>query len=168
MKPSSVVDRPFTPTPSELEKPRRGVFGHVVRAGILATLLALAVGAGGRGASTPGEAETRLVPARQVAELPFQPFVAPAPAADDEPREQPAAQVGRSGIAPRQVAPQAPAGQAPTTGGGGDTNVVYDNGTNDTETSSGGSHVTNDSTLHSRAGVDTGQDDEPAEEDAEP
>lgn len=126
---------------------------------VLAVLLALAAGAPGRGSLAANDAETtRLTPARQLVELPFEPFVGPG--AQAGPQEQPAAQVGQSRVAPRRLAPAEPAAQAPS-GGGGDTHVTYQNGTNDTDTSSGGSHVTNDADLHTRAGVDTGPDPEP-------
>lgn len=162
MKPSSVMSRPagdHVRVPSvDPETPGRGVLGQIVRAGVLALLLATALGAPGRGTTKATEPETPLTPARQLVELPFQPFVDPA--ASDVEAERPA-QVAPSRVAPRQVAPAQPAAEAPS-GGGGDTNVTYDNGTNDTDTSSGGSHVNNDANLHSRAGVnvDQGSDEE--------
>lgn len=163
MKPSSVMSRPAgdrAGVPSVApETPGRGVLGQIVRAGVLALLLATALGAPGRGTTKATEPETPLTPARQLVELPFQPFVDPA--ASDVEAERPAAQVAPSRVAPRQVAPAQPAAEAPS-GGGGDTNVTYNNGTNDTDTSSGGSHVNNDANLHSRAGVnvDQGSDEE--------
>jgi hypothetical protein len=166
MTPSSVMYRPAGDPASTshvaAERPGPGVLGQIIRAGVLAVLVAAALGAPGRGSTSATEPETPLTPARQLVELPFQPFVDPAPASEVD-AEQPAGQVAPRQVAPRQVAPVAPTADAPS---GGDTNVTYDNGSNDVNAGSGGSSVNNDANLHTRAGVETSE--EPEEEPAGP
>lgn len=74
--------------------------------------------------------------------------------------EAPAAAPGDARPARRSAAPAAAPADPPASNSGGQTSVVAGNGTEETDTSSGGAHVNNDATVKSQTGVQSG-DPEP-------
>ena len=125
--------------------------GRVRLALTLAALLLLAAIAGG----------VRAQNSTQKPSAPVQPLeftnlsdVSPRVAAPDEPAAAPASsQTSRRSTAPAAAAPADP---PVSNQSAGQTSVVAGNGTEETETNSGGAHVNNDATVQSETGMQSG------------
>ncbi len=125
---------------------------------VLALMAAVATFAGGR--PTSSREVGRVTPTKVFLPIPKKVATtvvdeAPAPAVDasrTRVARQPAAQTGTS---------QPAQGAGAATGGGGDTNVTVENGSNDTDTNSGGAHVGNNADVSANSSTHTAEDDGP-------
>lgn len=104
--------------------------------------------------------KVQLEPASDLLPVPVSVGNTVEPAAEEKAQVAPAPARSRSAVAPQTgtgTTGTAPAGSAAGTAGGGNTDVTIDNGTNDTETSSGGSSVNNNANMcSSSSGIQTG------------
>jgi len=151
---ATLIDDPAARAADPIAPPGRGTLAHLLRAALLAILLVSALGAPGGGNETAPTEDPTSAPVSRLLEVPTAPKqVLPAIVPEEAPVAPRRAQVAPQAVTPAEAAPSAPQG-------GGDTSVNIQNGTNDTQTESGGSHVTNDANLHTNAGVDTREEPE--------
>lgn len=150
-----IDDRPVRAA-DPMAPPRKGTIVHLLRAAVLTLLLVSALGAPGAVNDTAPTEDPTSAPVSRLLEVPTAPKqVLPAIAPEEAPVAPRRAQVAPQPVTPAEAAPSAAQG-------GGDTSVAVENGSNDVQTESGGSHVSNDANLHTRAGVET-EEEEPEE-----